>query len=58
MLTNCAILKFVVASAAEAKLGALFMNCKEGVTLRGILEELGHPQPATPVHCDNKTRQG
>ncbi len=27
----CAILCFVVASAAEAKLGALFLNCKEGM---------------------------
>jgi hypothetical protein len=29
--TLCAILCFVVASAAEAKLGALFLNCKEGM---------------------------
>jgi hypothetical protein len=28
--TLCAILCFVAASAAEAKLGALFLNCKEG----------------------------
>jgi hypothetical protein len=27
----CTILCFVVASAAEAELGALFMNCKEGI---------------------------
>jgi len=53
--TLCAILKFVVSSAAEAELGALFLNCKEGKILRLILKELGHPQSATPVHCDNKT---
>ncbi len=47
------ICKFVVASAAEAKLGALFYNCQDGTILRLTLEELGHPQPATPVHCDN-----
>jgi hypothetical protein len=29
--TICAILHFVVASAAEAELGALFLNCKEGI---------------------------
>ncbi len=29
--TLCTILRFVVASAAEAKLGALFRNCKEGM---------------------------
>jgi hypothetical protein len=27
--TLCAILQFVVASAAEAELGALFLNCKQ-----------------------------
>ena len=52
------IFKFVVASAAEAELGALFINCKEGTILRLALEELGHPQPATPIHCDNKTAAG
>ena len=54
----CAILKFVVASAAEAELGALFLNCKEGKVLRLTLNELGHPQPPTPVHCDNATATG
>jgi hypothetical protein len=29
--TLCAILCFVITSAAEAKLGALFLNCKEGM---------------------------
>jgi hypothetical protein len=29
--TLCTILCFVVASAAEAELGALFLNCKEGI---------------------------
>ncbi len=27
----CSILRFVVASAAEAKLGTLFLNCQEGM---------------------------
>ena len=44
-----------MASAAEAELGALFMNANEGEILRLILHELGHPQPPTPIHCDNKT---
>jgi hypothetical protein len=30
-LTLCAIFCFVVASAAEAKLGAIFLKCKEGM---------------------------
>ena len=58
IFTLCGILRFVVASAAEAELGALFQNCKEGKVIRLILEEMGHPQPPTPVHCDNKTATG
>eukprot|EP00804_Cyclotella_cryptica_P006047 CCRYP_000270-RB/>CCRYP_000270-RB protein AED:0.55 eAED:0.55 QI:0/-1/0/1/-1/0/1/0/231 len=57
-LVFCGILKFVVASAAEAELGALFLNCKEGKIQCLILEELGHPQPQTPIHCDNATATG
>ena len=55
---QCGILKSVVTSAAEAELGALFETCKEGKVIRLILEELGHPQPPTPVHCDNATATG
>jgi hypothetical protein len=40
--TLCVILGFVVASATEAELGALFLNCKEGMIFRLTLEELGH----------------
>jgi hypothetical protein len=54
----CAILRFAVTSAAEAELGALFLNCKEGIILHLTLEELGHPQPKTPIHCDNATAVG
>jgi hypothetical protein len=54
----CGIMKFVVASAVEAKLGALFMNNKEAKILRLVLGEMGHTQPPTPIHCDNKTAAG
>ena len=53
--TLCKVLKFVAASVAEAELGALFMNCKEDRILRNTLREMGHPQPAAPMHCDNST---
>ena len=56
--TLCSILRFVVSSAAEAELGALFLNCQEGLIFRLTLEDLGHPQPKTPVHCDNATAIG
>ncbi len=56
--TLCAILRFVVASAAEAKLGALFLNCKQATIFRLTLEEMGHPQPPTPILCYNSTVVG
>jgi hypothetical protein len=34
-----------MASAAEADLGALFLNAKEAVYLQQILIEMGHLQP-------------
>ena len=52
------VLKFVAASAAEAELGALFHNIKEARIMRLTLKELGHPQPPTPIHCDNSTAVG
>jgi hypothetical protein len=55
---TCAILKIVAASAAEAELGALFVNTKEARVIRLILAELGHPQPPTPMHIDNTTAVG
>jgi hypothetical protein len=55
---HASICKFVVTSAAEAELGALFYNIQEGTILRIALEELGHPQPPSPVHCDNITAVG
>jgi hypothetical protein len=53
--TLCSILQFVVKSAAEAELGALFLNCQKGNIFKTTLEDLDHPQPKKPVHCDNAT---
>jgi hypothetical protein len=50
-LTNSAILivrkvlKHVMSSAAEAEIGAVFINAKEGAVLRKTLEESGHIKP-------------
>ena len=52
------ILKMVVASAAEAEIAALFLNAQEIVPLRMTCEELGHPQPPTPLRTDNSTANG
>ncbi len=58
ILTIATIIKAVMSSAAEAELGALFINAKETVHLRHILEEMGHPQPRTPIQTDNTTAEG
>ena len=56
--TNTTIMRFVVASAAEAELGALFYNCQTGMIFGQTLANIGHPQPKTPIHCDNATAVG
>ena len=58
ILTNCTILKLVAASAAEAELGALFLNAMEVKMLRLTLHKLVHPQLPTPTHVDNTTAVG
>ena len=58
VLNLAAIMKMVLSSAAEAKFGALFHNTKEATPLHTTLEELGHPQPPTPVLVDNSTAVG
>ena len=55
---NTTILRFVVASVVEAELGALFHNYQDGIIFRQTFTDLGHPQPKTPVHCDNATTVG
>jgi hypothetical protein len=47
-----------MSSAAEAELGALFINAKEAVYIRNMLEEMGHMQPRTPIQTDNSTAEG
>ena len=58
ILVNSSIMKAVLASAAEAELGALFFNAKDGASLRTILADMGHPQPATPIQTDNACAAG
>ncbi len=58
LLTTSNIMRNVMSSAAEAECGALFNNTQEAVPLRNTLEEMGHPQPPTPVEVDNSTTAG
>jgi hypothetical protein len=63
-LTNGAILiistvlKHVMSLAAEAEIGAVFLNAKKYTVLFTMLEELGHPQPPTPLQTENTTSTG
>ncbi len=43
------ILKAVMSSAAEAELGAIYINPRKAVLMRQLLEEMGHKQPKTPI---------
>ncbi len=49
------IIKTVMSSAVEAELSALFINAKMVVSMQRTLEELGHPQPRTPIQTNNST---
>jgi hypothetical protein len=45
-------------SATEAELGAVFHNARDCVPLRIVLQEMGHPQAATPIQTDNACAAG
>jgi hypothetical protein len=47
-----------MSSATEAEIGAVFINATEGPVLCTTLEELGHPQPPTPLEIDKTTATG
>jgi hypothetical protein len=51
----CKILKEILSSASKVELAGLYGNGKEAVPERITLEELGHPQPPTPMVTDNST---
>ena len=58
VLTVAKIIKAVMSSAAESKLGALFINCHKDIPARQALKEMGHKQPPTPIQTDNTTTYG
>jgi hypothetical protein len=55
---HCLIMKSVLSSATEAETGALFENGKDAPPLRIALQEMGHPQTATPIQTDNACASG
>jgi hypothetical protein len=58
VLVLAKIIKNVMGLAAEAEVGALYIVAQEIVPMQITLEELGHPQPATPFKTDNSTACG
>ena len=57
VLTIAQIIKFVISSAAEAELGALYVTAKELIPIRLTLTEMGWKQPVTPIQTDNTTNR-
>ena len=53
VLNIAQIMKTVMYSAAEAEIVAIYVNAREAVPARKILDEMGHRQPRTPMQTDN-----
>ena len=58
LMLNPKIELLFMTSAAEAEIGALFVNSKLAIQFRTTLMEMGHPQPPTPIKTDNATALG
>ena len=54
----CQIIKSVMGSAAEAEIGAGYINARELLPIRVAAIEMGHPQLPTPIQVDNSTAVG
>jgi hypothetical protein len=55
ILTITQIIKVVMSLAAEAEVGALYINCRKAIPVCHTLEFMGHPQPPTPMQTGNTT---
>jgi hypothetical protein len=58
ILNVAAVIKNVVAPAAESEVGPCFHNAQSGAPLRVTLTELGHTPPPTPLRTDTSTAYG
>ena len=58
ILTISLIIKFVMSSATEAELGALYITAKEMFPIRQTLIEMGWKQPPSPIQTNNLTAAG
>ena len=53
IMSGSVVMDVIVASAGEAEYGASFTAAQHAINARIIAEDLGHPQPVTPILCDN-----
>jgi hypothetical protein len=58
VLSIAQIIKFVMASAAESELAALFITACEMIPHRQTLIDMGWPQPESSIQKDNSTASG
>ena len=58
MLALAKIIKFVMSSASEAELGAMFITAQEMVAMRQTLQKMKWPQPKPPLQTDNSAGVG
>jgi hypothetical protein len=58
ILTIAQIIYAVMSLAAEAEVGALYINCREAIPACQTLKFMGHPQPPMPMKMDNTTALG
>jgi hypothetical protein len=47
-----------MSSAAEAKLGAIYINTRQAIPMWLLLKEMGYKQPPTPIQTNNSTAHG
>ena len=58
VITITQIIKAVMSSAAEVKVGDLLINCRKAIPARHALEEMVHKQPPTPMQINNTKALG
>ena len=58
VLTLAEIIKFVISSASEAELGAMFITAQEIVVMRQTLQEIKWLQSKSPIQTDNSATAG
>ena len=51
-------MKFVIASASEAELGAMFITAQAMIPQRNTLEGMGWKQPHSPIQTENSAAAG